>query len=391
MKKIIALSSFLLLLLMAVLPAGVSHAASTTASSVQVDGITFYLANGEKITATKNGSNFTLDLVGDEAFGEKLVKKIEITSKTAVRLSVLPANFDYREVAPLTKDDFDIQFVNGVAVLDAPKLLNWAKRIGGNEDVPVGETPDTLFSIGEIKYFWAPFLASVFDYGEESPFVFSGYVVDKDGKESTVTLTIKTKGWVSTGKAWKYLDEFGEYQTGWLLDGNKWYYFGADGVMKTGWIKSGSKWYFLNPSGAMATGWVQDKGKWYYLNVKNGDMATGWAKVSNKWYFLDASGAMQTGWVKSGGKWYFLNSSGAMATGWAKVSNKWYYLDASGAMKTGWVKVSNKWYYLDGSGAMKTGWVEVSKKWYYLYSDGHMAANTKIGSYRVGADGAWIK
>lgn len=30
-------------------------------------------------------------------------------------------------------------------------------------------------------------------------------------------------------------------------------------------------------------------------------------------------------------------------------------------------------------------------KYYYLNSDGSMAYNTKIGVYRLGADGAWIK
>jgi glucan-binding YG repeat protein len=60
-------------------------------------------------------------------------------------------------------------------------------------------------------------------------------------------------------------------------------------------------------------------------------------------------------------------------------------------MKTGWVYSGKKWYYLDNGGVMKTGWVLVNKKWYYLYSDGHMAANTKIGSYKINKDGVWIR
>lgn len=63
----------------------------------------------------------------------------------------------------------------------------------------------------------------------------------------------------------------------------------------------------------------------------------------------------------------------------------------SGAMKTGWLKSGGKWYYLSSSGSMQTGWQKISSKWYYFYSSGSMAANTTIGGYRLGKDGAWIQ
>ena len=40
---------------------------------------------------------------------------------------------------------------------------------------------------------------------------------------------------------------------------------------------------------------------------------------------------------------------------------------------------------------MLTGWQKIAGKWYYFYSDGAMAANTTIGGYRLGMDGAWIQ
>ncbi|ETI69712.1 bifunctional 2',3'-cyclic nucleotide 2'-phosphodiesterase/3'-nucleotidase precursor protein [Neobacillus vireti LMG 21834] len=218
-------------------------------------------------------------------------------------------------------------------------------------------------------------------------------------------------GWVKTDGKWYFYNEDGTMKTGWYLDGAKWYYLASSGEMQTGWYKENNnwylldqvngdmkvnwakvdgKWYFFNKSGVMQTGWIKDGKTWYYL-ASSGAMQTGWIKLSNKWYLLASTGAMQTGWVKDGKTWYYLASSGAMQTGWVKDGNTWYYLASSGAMQSGWVKVNNKWYYLASSGEMKTGWIQVGAKWYFLYNDGSMAANTTIGKYKVGKDGAWIK
>jgi 2',3'-cyclic-nucleotide 2'-phosphodiesterase / 3'-nucleotidase / 5'-nucleotidase len=161
-------------------------------------------------------------------------------------------------------------------------------------------------------------------------------------------------------------------QTGWVQQDGKWFFYNEDGVMQTGWVKSKGKWYFLDKDGVMQTGWYKENGTWYYLDTVNGDMKLNWAKVNGKWYFFNVHGAMQTGWVKDGTKWYFLDQT-------------------NGDMKTGWVFTGKKWYFLASSGAMKTGWVFTGSKWYYLNADGSMAANTTIGGFKLGKDGAWIK
>ncbi|WHY77544.1 hypothetical protein QNH20_26385 [Neobacillus sp. WH10] len=404
MKRIIALSSFLFLLLMTALPAGVSHAAAAT---VELTGITVVLDDGNTINATKVGDNqFTLNLVGDEAFGEQIITKVIVKSPTAETISLFSKDDeDYSE-------DNDLHFVNGEAVIDSAKFADWMNRIGGEEAY---EDPGYLFNIDFLKILLVPSIAGD-DFEENhhnSAYNFTVYLADKDGNESPATLTVKTQDWESSGKGWKYLSDTGEYVTNWHFIDGKWYYFGTDTIMKTGWQYLGGKWYFLNQSGVMETGWKYLGGKWYFLNQsgametglvkssgkfyilgQNGAMltGTGWVKSGNNWYFLEKGDTAKIGWVKSGNKWYYLDpASGTMKTGWVKDGSKWYYLENSGAMKTGWVKSGNKWYYLDNSGAMKTGWVKVSNKWYFLYSNGQMAVNTKIGTYRVGADGAWIQ
>jgi 2',3'-cyclic-nucleotide 2'-phosphodiesterase / 3'-nucleotidase / 5'-nucleotidase len=204
-----------------------------------------------------------------------------------------------------------------------------------------------------------------------------------------------TKGWQLIDGTWYYFNP----QTGeplydeWEQIKGKWYLFDEEGALVTGWVESGNEWYYLDAkNGDMKVGWYQVGNKWYFFNP-SGAMKTGWILDGNKWYFLGEDGDMKTGWVKDpkDNKWYFLNTSGAMQTGWVYTGNKWYFLSSNGDMKTGWVLDGNKWYFLSADGDMKTGWVEVGSKWYYLYNDGSMAANTYIGKYKVGKDGAWIQ
>ena len=180
---------------------------------------------------------------------------------------------------------------------------------------------------------------------------------------------------------------------GWVKVGDVWYYYNqAANQLKSGWLWSGSKWYYLGADYKMATGWVKSNSVWYFMNETTGAMTTGWVRTGNTWYYMNSSGIMQTGWVKAGGKWYYMSAGGAMQTGWVKSGSSWYYLTpGSGIMATGWVQTGGSWYYLSSSGIMQIGWIQTGGKWYYLYSDGRMAANTTIGSYKLGSDGAWIQ
>jgi lactocepin len=137
------------------------------------------------------------------------------------------------------------------------------------------------------------------------------------------------------------------------------------------------------------TGWKLENGTWFFY--KNDVKATGWILDAGKWYYLKADGAMAIGWVHDGKAWYYLTKTGAMATGWIHDGKAWYYLTSSGAMKTGWLLEGKTWYYLNNNGDMATGWKLVNGKWYYFYSSGVMAANTTIGGYKLGKDGAWIQ
>ncbi|ALB44127.1 N-acetylmuramoyl-L-alanine amidase family protein [Clostridium beijerinckii] len=117
--------------------------------------------------------------------------------------------------------------------------------------------------------------------------------------------------------------------------------------------------------------------------------ANQWVQTYGIWQYNDAEGkVVKNSWIQN----YYLNSDGNMVTGWLNLNGNWYYFGTDGAKKVGWQQSSGKWYYLDSEGRMQTGWVkDRNGKYYYLNSDGSMAYNTKIGVYRLGADGAWIK
>ena len=58
-----------------------------------------------------------------------------------------------------------------------------------------------------------------------------------------------------------------------------------------------------------------------------------------------------------------------------------------------WLHSSDgKYYYLDSNGAMCEKWTQIGGNWYYFYpGSGFMATNTTIDSFRLGANGAWIR
>jgi len=144
-----------------------------------------------------------------------------------------------------------------------------------------------------------------------------------------------------------------------------------------GWNKSGDTWYFRFPDGSLKT--------------------NGWEYIADKWYLFDDTGRMLTGWQKVEGEYYYMNSYGYMTTGWQQSNGKWYYMNAEvprGKMLSNtWLHSSDgKYYYLDSNGAMCEGWTQISGNWYYFYpGSGYMATNTTVDSFRLGANGAWVR
>jgi glucan-binding YG repeat protein len=352
-KKIIALTSLLFVLLMSVLPA--QSAQVSAAANVGVTGVKLHTSAGV-ITGTGSNNTFKFNLHG--VAKNVLVNKIEFTSTTAAYVSIFSreeikdmyeSQAEYESEMEYTLEQlydlYDIRFENGVAYLDKEKFDKWANRF----EIPVDET-DGL--VGDSNLTTIEELDSIF--GDVSFELFAG---DAAGNETALNLHFDIPG------VWE------------LIDG-LWYYW-DNGDYVTGWLFWQGKWYYLDPKndGAMVTDWKYVGGKWYYFDLKNGDMKTGWLKWSNKWYYLDAkNGDMKTGWVFVGGKWYYLENSGAMKTNWVILGGKWYFLDrTNGDMKTGWVLYNNKWYYLNTT-------------------TGAMATNTWVsGKYWVNKDGVWVK
>jgi glucan-binding YG repeat protein len=98
-------------------------------------------------------------------------------------------------------------------------------------------------------------------------------------------------------------------------------------------------------------------------------------------------------WVQENGSWRYYDALGNVLKSsffYDRTYGRTYYLQEDGALALLWKNVNGKWYYFGYDGGMKTGWIIDNGKYYYLYSDGSMAANTSIGAYRVGSDGAWI-
>jgi glucan-binding YG repeat protein len=298
-------------------------------------------------------------------------------------------DYEYLNIIKVTEDG--TAYINEEGKLLSMKggIVNWSLDDEGysNLDIhPTGlylvnaewtdwETDEGTTTVKKVN----PVDGSVLETKTVNEPLFGGYFIDSQGKffygKGSNILTLNFDGMTT--------------QQGWVKVDGKWYFYDANGMKATSWMKYNGEWYFLNDSGVMQTGWVKDAGEWYYLNT-DGAMQTGWLKDGSKWYLLTMSGEMATGWMKDKGQWYYLNSDGAMQTGWLKDGGKWYFLNHNGTMKTGWLSQGGTWYYLNTGGSMQVGWKEVSNEWYYFYSSGKMAANTTIGGYKLGKDGAWI-
>lgn len=123
----------------------------------------------------------------------------------------------------------------------------------------------------------------------------------------------------------------------------------------------------------------------YTLKITRGDTTNTTADATTK--------VKVNQWIQENGVWKYYDALGTMVkSSWFydRAYGRTYYLKWDGSLTLGWSNISGKWYYFGSDGAMKTGWILDNGKYYYLYSDGSMAANTSIGFYKLGSDGAWI-
>lgn len=97
------------------------------------------------------------------------------------------------------------------------------------------------------------------------------------------------------------------------------------------------------------------------------------------------------------------NNNKPLAGTWINDAKGWWYKEPNGAYpKSTWKQIDyngiKNWYYFDEQGYMAIGWKLINDKWYYMYENtekghikGSMAYSTKVGEYKIGVDGAWIK
>ena len=109
------------------------------------------------------------------------------------------------------------------------------------------------------------------------------------------------------------------------------------------------------------------------------------------------------GGSKRGGSTNNKNNNSSTSGAWISDAKGWWYKESNGSYpKSTWKEISyngvKSWYYFDEQGYMTTGWKLINGKWYYMYEStqkqhikGSMARNTRIGEYKVGSDGAWVK
>lgn len=149
-----------------------------------------------------------------------------------------------------------------------------------------------------------------------------------------------------------------------------------------------------------AVGWIREGENWYYRFPDGSLRKNGWEKVNQKWYLFDSDGRMLTGWQTRDAHTYYLGPDGDMKTGWLLDGGKWYFLKAEPGsdyegmlIRDAWLRTADhKNYYMGPDGAMCEGWTKIGESWYFFYSgSGYMAYNTVIDTFRLGADGKWVK
>ncbi len=159
-----------------------------------------------------------------------------------------------------------------------------------------------------------------------------------------------------------------------------------------GWI-----WY---ENGKRANpGWYHIGNKWYYFTYNIFGLNSNYELYyNNKSYYIGAYGEMRTGWIRPDpsvgfvGSWIYANRDGSIRkNGWLHYKNDWYFLEGDGSMtESTIITYNNKMYYFTSNGKMMhSGWFKDPRfgLWMYAYKDGHIATNTEIDGWVIGASG----
>ena len=161
----------------------------------------------------------------------------------------------------------------------------------------------------------------------------------------------------------------------------------------------------VGPTGTSSAnaGWVKNGTSWYYVYPDGTTKKNGWEKITNYWYYFGATGELQKGWLNLNNQTYYLDTStGVMQMGWTKVGDAWYYMNPDqlsstlgAVVKNNWVTDSGNTYYMTSTGSMAVGWNKIGDKYYYFTetgdSKGTLVRNAYVGTFYVGADGAWVQ
>lgn len=329
----------------------------------------------------------------------------KITMGEEIKLSValtIPDSSDYYfgstcKVSGAEKSGYSRADENTTAYIIV-KLKGAQGRYGDPEDAHWGNTrgmakwtaPEFTSGYYEVKlYRGSSSVGSVTVHGTSCNFYYKDWM-GKKGEYTFKVRTVPNPSSTTAKTSWKsdyaesddiYLEE---NQVATAAGSPQGYDGGGDSpVVQAGWVQSGGTWYYVYPDGTLK---------------KNG-----WEKVNGKWYLFDKTGAMLTGWQNSGNCTYYLDATnGDMKVGWLMSSNNvWYYMNPTiggpeGSMvKNSWIIDKGFTYYLTDSGAMAVGWQNIGGKYYYFRPEaggpmGSLVTNQYIGTFYVGADGAWV-
>ena len=161
------------------------------------------------------------------------------------------------------------------------------------------------------------------------------------------------------------------------------YQFGDNGVLFKGWLDTGKGYRYADEqTGAFVTGFFKYNGNTYYFDTDL-NMVTGWTKIADGRYHFGDDGVMDTGWFMEAGVKYYFGSDGKAYTGFNTIEKVTYYFDDKGRLLTGWYTepASGSTYYLGYDGVVQDGFYEDGDAVYYFDPYTHAACKGWLSVY----------